>query len=73
MANSGDVRAVTNSLNDVNNEINNLLNQILVNNEDPLKGVRENIIKQDLKRLNGGVSKFITQYIEKICGIEGES
>lgn len=52
-------------------EINQLIEQLLVKEYDPLKEVRTNVIEKDLIRPNGGVSKYIVRHIEEICGIKG--
>lgn len=52
-------------------EINQLVEQLLVKEYDPLKEVRANVIEKDLIRPNGGVSKYIVRHIEAICGIKG--
>ena len=49
-------------------ELNTLLELILFKNKDPLLSVRERIIAEDLIQPEGGVSKFIANYISGILG-----
>ena len=49
-------------------ELNTLLELILFKNKDPLLSVRERIIAEDLIQPEGGVAKFIANYISGILG-----
>ena len=44
-------------------ELESLLEEVLLKGKDPLSKVRERIIKEDLIQPEGGVAKFIENYI----------
>lgn len=52
-------------------ETNQLLEQLLVKEYDPLKEVRANVIEKDLILPKGGVCKYIVRHVEEICGVKG--
>lgn len=51
-------------------EVNQLVEQLLIQEYDPLKDIRTNAIETVLKQPKGGVGKYIVEHIEKICGIK---
>lgn len=49
-------------------ELTSQLNLVLFKGQDPLLSVRENVIERDLIQPEGGVAKFISNYITQLLG-----
>ena len=54
-------------------ELEELVNKVLINGEDPLLSVREKVIAEDLVQPSKGVANFILNFVLKIFSYEGES
>lgn len=54
-------------------ELEELINKVLINGEDPLLSVREKVIAEDLVQPSKGVSDFILNFVLKIFSYKGES
>lgn len=49
-------------------ELETVINSVLINQEDPLLTVRERVIEQDLLQADGGVARYILNFVYNLLG-----